>query len=77
MELMAEYQSLHQQLKSNPYPSLSERKAQLITIKKILQTEAYALAEAINKDFTHRPVEETLFLEIFPTIKAINFCLKK
>ncbi|HAT1596161.1 TPA: aldehyde dehydrogenase family protein [Legionella pneumophila] len=77
MELMAEYQSLHQQLKSNPYPSLSERKAQLIAIKKILQTEAYTLAEAINKDFTHRPVEETLFLEIFPTIKAINFCLKK
>ncbi|AMP89971.1 coniferyl aldehyde dehydrogenase [Legionella pneumophila] len=77
MELMAEYQSLHQQFKSNPYPSLSERKELLIAIKKILQTEACTLAEAINKDFTHRPVEETLFLEIFPTIKAINFCLKK
>ncbi|HFD2276049.1 TPA: coniferyl aldehyde dehydrogenase, partial [Legionella pneumophila] len=70
MALMAEFQSLHQQYKNNPYPSLSERKKLLIAIKKILQTEAYTLAEAINKDFTHRPVEETLFLEIFPTIKA-------
>lgn len=76
MELMAEYLTLHQQHKNNPYPSLSERKKLLIAIKKILQTEAYTLAEAINKDFTHRSVEETLFLEVFPTIKAINFCLK-
>lgn len=34
MELMAEFLTLHQQYKNNPYPSLSERKKLLIAIKK-------------------------------------------
>lgn len=77
MDLMAEYKALDKEYETNPYPSLYERRKLLSALKKALQTEAYTLAEAINKDFTHRAVEETLFLEIFPTIKAINYCLKK
>lgn len=62
---------------SNPYPSYQERKNVLLAIRNALQNDPYGLAAAINKDFTHRSEEETLFLEIFTTIKAINFCLKK
>lgn len=61
----------------NPYPDVKQRKEWLLALRKALQNEAENLAEAVNKDFTHRSIEETLFLEVFPTIKAINFCLKK
>ncbi|KGP63916.1 aldehyde dehydrogenase [Legionella norrlandica] len=76
MDLFAEFKSLHTQYELDPYPSLCERKRVLVAIKKALQKEASVLAEAINKDFSHRAAEETLFLEVFPTIKAINYCLK-
>lgn len=77
MDLNSPFNALHIEYQINPYPSLHDRKKILQTLRKGLQTQAYALAEAINKDFTHRSVDETLFLEIFPTIKAIGFCLKK
>ncbi|MBL7480957.1 coniferyl aldehyde dehydrogenase [Legionella bononiensis] len=77
MDLNSQFKALDHEHHLNPYPSLGERKKILMDIKKALQTEAYSIAEAINKDFIHRSVEETLFLEIFPTINAINYCLKK
>ncbi|RUR19739.1 coniferyl aldehyde dehydrogenase [Legionella sp. km535] len=77
MDLNSQFKALEDEHQLNPYPSAQDRKKNLVAIKKALQSEAYAIAEAINKDFTHRAVEETLFLEIFPTINAINYCLKK
>lgn len=76
MDLDSPFKALQIEYQINPYPSLHDRKKVLQTLKKGLQTKAYELAEAINKDFSHRSVDETLFLEIFPTIKAISFCLK-
>lgn len=76
MDLNSPFKALQIEYQINPYPSLSDRKKILQTLKKGLQTRAYSLAEAINEDFSHRSVDETLFLEIFPTIKAIGFCLK-
>lgn len=77
MDLKTQFETLQSQYQINPYPSLQERTKILRIIKEALQNEAYSLAEAINRDFTHRSEQETLFLELFPTIKAINFCLKK
>ncbi len=77
MDLNTRLKGLQDEYQRNPYPSLTERKKLLLTIKKMLQKDAYSLAEAVSKDFTYRAEQETLFLEIFPTIKAINFCLKK
>ncbi|MCL9684591.1 coniferyl aldehyde dehydrogenase [Legionella maioricensis] len=77
MDLNTQFKHLQNEYQRNPYPSLTERKKLLLAIKKALQKNAYSLAEAVSKDFTYRAEQETLFLEIFPTIKAINFCLKK
>lgn len=77
MDLNTPFKALQKEHQMNSYPSFADRKKVLLTIKKALQKEAYSLADAISKDFTYRAEQETLFLEIFPTIKAINFCLKK
>ncbi|WP_298625262.1 coniferyl aldehyde dehydrogenase [uncultured Legionella sp.] len=77
MDLKSQFEALERQYKLNPFPALKERKNILLAIKKIVQQEAYTIAEAVNKDFTHRSTDETLFLEIFPTIRAIDYCLKK
>ena len=77
MDLESQFKALQVEYRINPYPALQERKHILSSLKKALQNNAYLLAEAINKDFSHRSIDETLFLEIFPTIKSINFCLKK
>ncbi|CEG56732.1 coniferyl aldehyde dehydrogenase [Legionella fallonii] len=77
MDLNAQFKALQSEYKTNPYPSLIERKKILIAIKSGLQNDAHSLAEAISKDFSYRAEEETFFLEIFPTIKAIDFCIKK
>lgn len=73
---MSEFKNIKAEFAMNAHPSLQERKAILLALKKALQNNADTVAEAINKDFTHRSVEESLFLEIFPTINAINYCLK-
>lgn len=75
MNLQSEFQALQQEHQKTPYSSFEDRKKILSKIKKTLQNHAYDLAEAINRDFTHRAEEETLFLEIFTTIKAIDYCL--
>jgi coniferyl-aldehyde dehydrogenase len=77
MDLNSQFKALEHQCKLNPFPTFEERKKILCAVKKMLQEEAYTIAEAVNKDFTHRSIDETLFLEIFPTINAINYCLKK
>jgi len=76
MELIEQFKVLQNEYQRHPYPSLHERRSLLLALKKSLQNQAYSLAEAINKDFTHRSLQETLFLEIFPTIRAITYCLK-
>jgi len=75
MDLKMQFLAMQAAHSGNRYPSLCERKNWLLTLKKALQKDAQTLAAAINKDFTHRSVEESLFLEIFPTIQAIHFCL--
>lgn len=77
MDLNLKFKALYKEYQLNPFPSLKERKDILRVIKKALQNEAYSLAAAVNKDFNYRAEQETLFLELFPIIKAINYCLKK
>ncbi|KTD82319.1 coniferyl aldehyde dehydrogenase [Legionella waltersii] len=76
MDLQTTFTELQKNFQSAPYPSLAERKQRLSKLKTLLQEKALVLSEAINSDFTHRSTEETLFLELFPIIKAIDYCLK-
>ena len=61
---------------TKPYPSLKERKILIKHLKKLLKENVKDLAEAVSKDFSIRAYEETLLLEVFPTLKAIDYCLK-
>jgi coniferyl-aldehyde dehydrogenase len=76
MDLQLHFSQLQELYRLNPNPSAEERRELLKTLKKGLQENAYQLIDAINKDFTHRAQEESLFLEIFPTIKASKYCFR-
>ena len=61
---------------AHPYPSLAERKENLRKLDKILSENAQAIAEAINADFGHRSVEETLMAEVFASVDGIRHAIK-
>jgi coniferyl-aldehyde dehydrogenase len=61
---------------AHPYPTLEERKENLRKLDRILVENAQAIAEAINADFGHRAVEETLMAEVFGTVDGIRHTLK-
>lgn len=76
MGLSQRFNELSQAFQAEPFPSSAQRKQVLQQLKKVLQDQAYEIAEAVSQDFSYRAEEETLFLEIFPTIKAIRYGLK-
>nr|HAT8713971.1 aldehyde dehydrogenase family protein [Legionella jordanis] len=76
MELPQHFQTLKERHLKEPYASLSQRRENLLLLKKILQENAEALAEQLSYDFSHRSRFETLVLELFPAINTINYCIK-
>jgi coniferyl-aldehyde dehydrogenase len=60
----------------HPFPSLKERLDSLDKLEKILVDNADAIADAINRDFTNRSVEETKILEIFGCVDGIRHTRK-
>lgn len=77
MNLLDLFRQQQKEYQKNPYPELKERQRVLKLIKKGLQHHAYSLCDAVNGDFSHRATEETLFCEIFTTVRAIDFTLSK
>ena len=61
---------------AHPFPSLEERKENLRKLDRVLSENANAIAEAINADFGHRAVEETLMAEVFGTVDGIRHAIK-
>ncbi len=61
---------------AHPYPTLEERKENLRKLDKVLTDNAQAIADAINADFGHRSVEETLMAEVFGTVDGIRHTIK-
>lgn len=61
---------------AHPFPSLEERKENLRKLDRVLTENANAIAEAINADFGHRAVEETLMAEVFGTVDGIRHAIK-
>ncbi len=61
---------------AHPYPTLAERKENLKKLDRLLVDNAQAIAEAINADFGHRAVEETLMAEVFGTVDGIRHAVK-
>lgn len=75
VDLNDRFNALQAAFRSHSYPSARERIASLKKIKQLLQDHAEELAAAVTKDFGCRPVEETMYLEIFPTLRAIDYCI--
>jgi coniferyl-aldehyde dehydrogenase len=61
----------------HPYPTLAERQDALKKLERILVDNAEAIADAINRDFGHRPAEETKLLELFGCIDGLRDTRKK
>ncbi|STX28978.1 alcohol dehydrogenase [Legionella beliardensis] len=75
-ELFTRFQAHQQRFAHHSYLPIASRVKNLRALKKLLQVRAIDLAQAINSDYRQRAFEETLLLEIFPTISAINYCIK-
>lgn len=61
----------------HPYPSHDERVDSLRKLDRLLVENRIAIAEAIQADFGHRAVEETLAAEVFTTLDGIRDVVKK
>ncbi|MFM8412327.1 MAG: coniferyl-aldehyde dehydrogenase, partial [Alphaproteobacteria bacterium] len=61
---------------AHPYPTLAERKENLRKLDRILSENSMAIAEAINADFGHRSIEESLMAEVFASVDGIRHALK-
>jgi len=60
-----------------PYPSYEERRENLRKLERILVDNAAAIADAINADFGHRAVEETLMAELFTSVDGLRDTRRK
>jgi coniferyl-aldehyde dehydrogenase len=61
----------------HPYPSFEERRENLTRLERILVDNATAIAEAINADFGHRALEESMMAEIFTSVDGIRDVRKR
>jgi coniferyl-aldehyde dehydrogenase len=61
----------------HPYPSYEERRDNLLKLERILVDNASAIADAINADFGHRAVEESLMAELFTSVDGIRDARKR
>ncbi|TVP54607.1 MAG: coniferyl aldehyde dehydrogenase [Halomonadaceae bacterium] len=60
----------------NRMPSLTERRENLLRLKRLLLENQDALTAAIDRDFGGRSVDETLLAEVMPSVQGVNYALK-
>jgi coniferyl-aldehyde dehydrogenase len=70
------FQPMRQAFTKTPYPTLSERRAQLLTLKQQLLQNQAQLCAAAAADFGQRAESETRLLEILPSLNSIDYSLK-
>lgn len=61
---------------AHPYPTLAERRDDLLKLQAFIRDHRDAIVDAICKDYGHRSTHETLFAEIFAVIDGVNYVLK-
>lgn len=72
-QLLAQQKSHY---RSHPAPAYSHRIEQLHALKKALLDYQQPLADALNRDYGNRSVDDTLISDIMPCINNINYSLK-
>jgi acyl-CoA reductase-like NAD-dependent aldehyde dehydrogenase len=55
-----------------PYPDAAVRDRRLAALERLLRDHAAAIADAVSRDFGHRPAHETRLLELFPSLEAVR-----
>ena len=76
-ELDAVFDQQRHAARQSPNPSLSERRAHLDALHRLLVENVDAIADAISDDFGHRSAHETKLLEIFPSVQGIRHAKSK
>ncbi len=61
----------------SPMPSLEERKRHLYTLKSLLVEHADSLTRAISADFTWRSGDESLLVEVMPSVHHVGYTLRR
>jgi coniferyl-aldehyde dehydrogenase len=61
---------------AHPLPTLAERKADLLQLRRYILDHQEAICEAISADYGHRSRHETLLMEVMPVISDIQVTLK-
>ena len=61
---------------AHPYPSLAERRADLLALKAFIRENRDAIIGAINADYGNRSRHETQFAEIFSVMDGVDHALK-
>ena len=62
---------------ASPMPTLAERKRHLAALRALLIAHTDAIAAAISADFTARAAGDTLLGEIIPSLRSIDYALKR
>src|SRR5450759_2892337 len=60
---------------AHPYPSFSERKADLLKLKALVRDNRDVIVAAISADYGNRSRHETLFAEIFSVMDGVDHTL--
>lgn len=61
---------------AQPYPSVDQRRADLLKLKSFVLDNANAIARAIHADYGHRSHHETMLAEVVPVVQAVDHALK-
>ncbi len=61
---------------AHPLPTLAERKADLLRLRRYILDHREAICDAISADYGHRSRHETLLMELMPVIADIQVTLK-
>jgi coniferyl-aldehyde dehydrogenase len=61
---------------AHPYPSLDERRADLLALKAFIRDNRDAIIDAISADYGNRSRHETQFAEIFSVMDGVDHALK-
>ncbi len=74
--LNAALQQQRQAHLAHPLPTLAERKADLLQLRRYILDHQEAICDAISADYGHRSRHETLLMELMPVISDIQVTLK-
>lgn len=77
LALPARLSRLRQAYQAHPMPSLDERKAGLLRLKRTLLGHKQALCDALARDYGRRSDHDSLIADILPCVMQINYSLRR